>query len=133
MLAFFLLILGMIDLGIGVFRFNQVSHAARHGARQVIVHGKHAPSGWNGGPWGITKLDCWASDVGTPIADALRPMLVGSHHDKTRIQVEWLETSNEVERNVRVTVTTPYQPILFNVFGAAAIDLSASSTMPIAH
>ena len=50
--VFLLLIFGMIDVGMGVFRNNLLSEAARHGARQAIVHGAFAPTGWDGGPWG---------------------------------------------------------------------------------
>jgi Flp pilus assembly protein TadG len=35
----FLLVLGIIMLGIGVFRYQQVAHAAREGARWAAVHG----------------------------------------------------------------------------------------------
>ena len=51
-MVFLTIILGMIDLGMGVFRSNLVSQLARQGARMAIVHGSKAPSGWQGGPWG---------------------------------------------------------------------------------
>ena len=35
----FLLVLGIIMLGISVFRYQQVAHAAREGARWAVVHG----------------------------------------------------------------------------------------------
>src|SRR5262245_26201074 len=47
--VFLILVFGMMDLGIGVARNNALSQAARQGVRQAIVHGRLAPSGWNGG------------------------------------------------------------------------------------
>lgn len=131
-LAFLLLVLGMIDIGRGVFRFHQLSQAARHGCRQAIVHGALAPAGWNGGTWGPATINVKGDAAGTPIVDAVKPMLVSCELDKTTIQVEWLEGSNALEKNVRVTITSTFTPILAGWFGGA-FDLSAASTMPIAH
>lgn len=129
---FLLLIFGIIDLGRGVFRFNQLSQAARHGVRQAIVHGQFAPAGWNGGPWGPSAIDVPATAIGIPIVDAVKPMLMNCDLDNTRIQVTWLDGSNEVEKRVRVTITSPFQPVVVSFFGGA-FNLSAASTMPIAH
>jgi hypothetical protein len=59
-------------------------------------------------------------------------MLVSCELDKTTIQVEWLEGSNALEKNVRVTITSNFTPIIASWFGGS-FDLSAASTMPIAH
>src|SRR5687767_5580593 len=74
--VFLTLVLGMIDLGLAVLRFNQCSQAARHACRQASVHGQHAPSGWNGGPWGPTKIDTPATANGIPVVAAVQPQLV---------------------------------------------------------
>lgn len=132
-LVFFVLILGMIDLGIGVFRQNTLSQAARHGVRQAIVHGSLAPTGWDGGPWGPSTIEVFASASGSPMATAVGPMLVSCELEETKIRVEWLDGGNNVEQRVRVTITTPYRPILTALFGNPSITLTASSTMPIAH
>jgi hypothetical protein len=132
MMAFLLLIFGMIDLGRGVFRHNQLAQAARQGARQAMVHGQLAPAKWNGGPWGPSTINVKADANGVPIVDAIQPMLVSCELDKTSIKVEWLDGSNKLEKSVRVTVTSPFQPVLISFFGGA-FDLHAASTMPIAH
>lgn len=132
MIAFLLLIFGIIDLGRGVFRFNQLSQAARYGARQAIVHGFLAPSGWNGGAWGPSAVDVKADAEGNPIVEALKPALVHCELAKTRIQMVWLDSNNALESRVRVTISCPFQPVLSSFFGGA-INLSATSTMTIAH
>ena len=131
-LIFLALVIGLIDVGVGVFRYHLLSEVARHGARQVIVHGEYAPSDWKGGTWGPTEIDATASDTGIPIIDALQPRLVGCDLAKTTIKVTWLEGDTKVGQRVRVTVSAPYQPFTTLVVGRT-IQLSASSTMLIAH
>jgi hypothetical protein len=135
--VFLTLVLGAMDLGVGVLRYNTLSQAARQGARQAIIHGELAPRSWHGGPWGPNTISC---SVATPagnnaywVVDAASPVLVNCPPSRTRIRVEWPDGGNAVGDRVRFTVTTDYQPILAFVFGAPAIPLSASSTMPIAH
>ena len=131
--VFLLLVLGTIDLGVGVFRHNTLSQAARQGARQAIVHGKLAPAGWNGGPWGPTTIDVPSTATGMPVVDSVKPTLVGCPPADTRVRVEWPDGGNAVGDRVRVTVTSKYQPMITWIFGGGTISLSATSTMPIAH
>jgi hypothetical protein len=131
--AFLMLVLGTLDVGVGVFRFNTISQATRHGVRQAAVHGALAPSGWRGGNWGTTRIDALATDTSIPAVVAIRPMLVGCQLDQTRIVVEWPDGDNAVEKDVRVTVTTPYRPLLTWFLSSSTITLSSTSTMPIAH
>jgi hypothetical protein len=130
---FLMLVFGMIDLALGVLRSHLISDAARLGARHAIVHGSLAPSGWDGGPWGPGTIDVPATASGIPIVDKIRPLLIGCDLDQTRILVEWLDADNDVEQRVRVTVQTPYQPMMTFIFGSPTITLVGSSTMPIAH
>ena len=60
-------------------------------------------------------------------------MLVSCPLDESRVQVEWLDGSNAPGKRVRVTVTTTYRPMVTFLFGNPAIQLTASSTMLIAH
>lgn len=131
--AFLALVIGVIDASVGVARFNSLSQAARHGARQAMVHGSQAPAGWNGGAWGPGPIDQSATATGDPAVDAVRPMLVNCRLEDSRVRIEWPDGSNAPGRPVRVTVTSSYRPILTFLFGNPAIPLTASSTMPIAH
>ena len=44
--------------------------------------------------------------------DGIQDMLVACELERTRIQIQWLDGSNEYEARVRVTVSTPYQPVV---------------------
>ena len=137
---FLVLTMCMLDFGVGVFRYHILSQAARHGARRAIVHGELAlPLG----VWGPNTIDVPATANGIPIVgngivddeddhDGLQRKLRGCDLEQTRVKVEWLSGSNAVGEPVRVTVTSPYQPVLFlNIL--QPIQLSASSRMTIAH
>lgn len=129
--VFLVLVLGMLDLGLGVFRYNTFAQAARQGARQAIVHGSMAD---RLGTWGPAPYSGLASDA-HPIAAAIRPSLAGSDLSEITIQAEWPDGGNDVseDHRVRVTVSGPYRPMMTFIFGSPTITLRASSTMAIAH
>jgi Flp pilus assembly protein TadG len=131
--AFLTLVLGVIDVSVGVARYNSLSQAARHGARQAVVHGSRAPAAWNGGAWGPGPIDQPATAEGVPAVDAVRPMLTHCPLGESRLRVEWPGASNDAGKPVRVTVTSTYRPLVTFLVGNPAVALTASSTMLIAH
>ena len=120
----------IFDLGMGVFRNNILSQAARQGSRIVIVHGHLAPPQLS--EWGPANFTATADSDGE-IPAALRPYLAGLDPSQVNISVEWLDDHNELEGRVRVTVSTTYQPFLAFIFGDSTYNLHASSTQAIAH
>jgi hypothetical protein len=132
--VFLTITLGMLDLGLGVFRYHVISQAARQGARRAIVHGELATGL---GVWGPTAIETTAGTAGVPIVDGaddgLQPMLVACNLDETTIRVTWPTGSNALEEPVEVTVSTTYTPLFSFIFSTGTLTLSASSTMPIAH
>jgi len=130
MSVFIVLTLGAIDLHIGVYRSNMLAQAARHGVRQMIVHGALAAPAMTS--WGPASYSGTAGD-GSPYADAVRPMLAGIPPNNVAINVDWLDGDNAVGGRVRCTLSTPYQPILGVFVGYPTLNLKATSTMPIAH
>jgi hypothetical protein len=129
--VFLTLVLGMLDLGMATLRYNLASQAARHGVRQAAVHGQLAPAVM--GTWGPATIDAAASSSGIPLVAAVQPYLVGFDLDQTRVRAEWLDKSTAMGKRVRVTITTPYKPILTYLFGTQTYTLRGASTMPIAH
>lgn len=130
--VFLMVTSGILDLGIGVFRYHILAQAARQAARRAIVHGSNAAKL---GPWGWTTIDVAASDNGTPIVDGtgdgIQSLLVGCDLANTRIKLEWLDGSNAPNKRVRATVATPYVPV--TLLFLHPLTLQAASTMPIAH
>lgn len=130
MTVFIALTLGAVDLQIGVYRYNTLSEAARHGARQAMVHGAMAPPAlplWGPGTYAGTAAD------GSEYASAVRPLLVGFPYDAVTLRVEWIDGSTAVGKRVRYTLTTQYSPLLGALVGYPTMTLQAASTMRIAH
>ena len=120
------LIFGMIDLGLGVMRFNMISHAAREGVRQAMVNGQYSVRPWFPGTWA-------ASSLGQPVVDATSPQLIGCDLTHTTIRIDWVDGTNEIEKRVRVTIDTTYQPFMTSLFGTGELRLEAVSTSRFAH
>jgi Flp pilus assembly protein TadG len=81
----FLLVLGILLLGIGVFRYQQVSHAAREGARWAAVHGAR-----------------YAEETGQPAAtaesvfeNAIKPQMAGSNPANITYSVTWNQSNKQ--------------------------------------
>jgi Flp pilus assembly protein TadG len=129
LLVFLTLVFGMLDLGMGVFRYHLLAQSARQGARQAIVHGSMAN---RLGSWGPTSYSAHGDDAAA-IATYIRPMLEGFDLSQVTIQAAWIDGGNKPEQRVRVTLTAPYQPVMAFIFGSTEITLRATSTMTIAH
>jgi len=128
-LVFATLVLGMLDLGYGVFQYHIVAEAARQGARQAIVHGGLAD---RLGPWGPASYSGNGNDT-HPLAEAIRPYLVGLDPAEVTIEAVWLDGANGLDDRVQITVGTPFRPIITFIFKRPVFDLEATSTMRIAH
>ncbi len=149
--SFFLtLVLGMLDLGITMFRRHVVSEAARQGARQAIVHGYLAPHNSTMNAWGptpsyypaltaqslysgSTSSTVQADNTSDDLAGTIRPSLAGLDPSTVTIQIQWPDGNNDSGNRVTVNVSTQYQHIIPFIFGNGTTVLSASSTMTIVH
>lgn len=135
----FLLVMGLILLGIGVFRYHQVAHAAREGARWASVHGSQYASETG-------KAAATAADVYT---NAIQPQLTGMSASDLTYSVNW-NTSNaqyhtelrdvgsstypngnfvSIANTVTVTVTYRWTPGIY----FAPITLSSTSVATMSY
>jgi hypothetical protein len=127
LMVFLTLVLGMLDLGIAVFRTHVLANAAREGARKAIVHGGMAPESWGPATYAGT------ANSADPIPTAVQPFLTGLDLSQVTVQASWPEGSNGLEKPVQVTLSMPYQPVMTFIFGNPTFTLSGSSTMQILH
>jgi Flp pilus assembly protein TadG len=123
-----ILTVGLLDFAVGVYRYHILSEAARQLARNAIVHGQFADRLGQWGPATYTG----AANTSNTIANTVRPYLVGIDPAAVSITLEWPETTNEVEKSVRTTLTTAFHPLFTSWFGSS-IALRAQSEMKIAH
>lgn len=132
MSAFLMLVLGMLDLGVGILHYNTVAAAARMGGRAAIVHGSLA----------TPELAAW-DDQGAKdgILTAIAPLLNASGVKTEEINVDVTHvdgpdtgtTTNDPGDTLIVQVTVPYKPAVGSLLGLSRINLTAKTTMSIAH
>ncbi len=129
--VFVTLILGMVDLGYGVFRQHVLAHSTRQLARQAIVHGALAE---RMAVWGPDPISIRASQA-DEISASITSSLVGWNLEEVEIEMEWIDAGNDARQGhrIRVAMTAPYRPMMTFIFGNPSIQLSATSTMSIAH
>ena len=143
----FFLILSMIIGGLGVFRYQEVAHLAREGARYASTHGGQYSADGIPQKTGVPAVSS-SSDLQAyllPKASLLDP-------NQTHIAVSWSAPANYTPSNIPsyvntdptlippgqktirnyVTVTVAYQwmPELFLV---GPITLTSTSTMPMSY
>lgn len=138
----FLIVLGIIFLGIAVFRYQQVSHIAREASRWAAVHG--ALYKQEQGRPSLTT----ASDVYT---NSIQPQAVSMQVSGLVYSVDWNAVGNSADDDQRrsrsvtttvngvptvasrantVTVTVTYT---WNTGLFGTIPVSSSSTMPMSY
>ena len=138
----FVLVLAIIMLGLGVFRYQQVAHAAREGSRWASVHGeKYA-----------TERNTTAATPEEVYTNAILPYLGGARLARTDYDVKWYtdpvtgipdkrptrpvqytdsagaKQVGSVTNTVTVTVTYRWNTILFGT-----IPVSSTSVTPISY
>ena len=128
--ALALIVLGILDVGIAVLRYNALSDAARRLARAAIVHGAMAEP--QHAAWGPAPFVATADDA-SEIAAAVRPWLIAAAPEDVSVQVEWIDGGNQPDQRVRVTLRYAHERFVPLLLGASPVPLEATSTMQIAH
>jgi Flp pilus assembly protein TadG len=126
----FVVLFGMLDLGLGVLEYNTLAEASRRLCRQAIVHGQMATPQMT--VWGPATLSGTAAD-GSAYAQALSPELATFELNQVKYTIAWPDGSIQYDSRVQVTVTYQYQPMMPFIFGSSAIPLQAVTTMLVAH
>ena len=114
------LLIGTVDLGIAVYRYNTIAEAARAGTRYAAVHGSSAtkqvgPSANN-------------SDVET-VVRSRAPGFIAS--DLT-VTSSWPDGDNNSGDHVTVSVNYTYRPAMIWVL-SKTVKLGCTSTITISH
>jgi Flp pilus assembly protein TadG len=130
-LIFLTLILGTLDLGMAVLRYNVTSQAAAQGARLASVHGSQA-TGFLGS-WGPATYGPAPGTDSNPIAQTIAPYLAGANPSAVTLKVVWLDGGNNPGNRVQVTVTSTYQPIMTFIFGKLNFSFSAVAVLVITN
>jgi Flp pilus assembly protein TadG len=132
----FVLIFGIIVLAVGVFRYHQVAHAAREGARWAAVHG--ARYAQETGQPAATAEDVYANAIAPHAASMQPPNLTYSvtwdkNNQQTHSSVQIDPATGQQKlvtkaNTVSVTVSYSWNTILFGV-----IPVSSTSVMTMSY
>jgi hypothetical protein len=128
--VFLLVLFGALDLGLAVLRQNTLSEAARRLARAAIVHGAMART--KSTVWGPATISGTASDA-SEAAAIIRPILITMDSSSVGFTLEWLDGDNQPDQRLRATLSYQNIPTIPFILGTAPINLSAISTMRVAH
>jgi Flp pilus assembly protein TadG len=127
-LVFLPLILGTLDVGMGVFRHHTVSDAARSAARIAIVHGSESRD-----PWGPAQVAIKLTGTDAMAVALKRTLVVPDTEADPEVEFVWLDGRNDPGFRVSATMTYRYHPLTTYVFGKQTWTLSSTSVMTIAH
>jgi len=128
--AFFVILFGMLDLGLAVLDYNTLTEASRRLCRQAIVHGQLAAPQMT--VWGPTTVSGTAAD-GTAYAQALSPELATFDLNNVQYTIAWPDGTNSVDSRVQVAVTYKYETMMPLILGTSQISLQAETTMDVQH
>jgi hypothetical protein len=151
----FLLLLGLVVGGLGVFRYQEVAALARAGARYASTHGaqfrKDAGMGTGTpGSNGTSQSGWWWYDADPNLSsgsntswtqdtydNGVRPNQVALDKQSLAVKVGWPAVINQSDKadnwpGSRVSVTVTYQ-WLPEAFLIGPISLTSTSTMPITN
>jgi Flp pilus assembly protein TadG len=117
--AFFILVLGIVDVGRAVWHYNALAQATREGTRYAIVHGANSTD--PAGP-GDTQA----------VTDQVEEFAGGLDLSELTVTPAWPDGDNQPGSHVEVTTSYNYTP-LFGFFGVISIPMSSSSLMEITY
>jgi Flp pilus assembly protein TadG len=116
----FMLILGILIGGLGMFRYQEVASLAREGARYASVRGaKYAQS----------VAGATAADQDAVYTNAIKPRLVMLDEDKLTCTVTWPDGDNRQGSTVQVQVSYVWIPEAY----LGGITLSSTSKVTISY
>jgi Flp pilus assembly protein TadG len=124
-----LFVLGGLDLGLALTRYNSLCEAACRAARCVAVRGATATEL---GPQGPVTME-FTADSSNVIAGSFRYVLATMQPADVRAVVEWPDGDNQPDDRVRVTLEYQHRPVLPLFLGYGDVNLQATSVMSVAH
>ncbi len=126
-IVFFMLVLGVIDVGRAVWNYNTLAQATREGTRYAIVHGANSsqPSGPGGAYYTPPNTD-------TKVTQTVQQFGSGLNQSQLTVQAQWTDGNNQPGSHVKVTSNYTFQPV-FTFLRIVSFSMSSSSTMTISN
>ena len=145
--AVLLILIGLLVFGMGIFRYGQLSHLAREGARFASTHGGQYILDGQPAKTGVSAISS-SSDM----QSYLNSKMIGLDASKLTVNVAWSAPISIVPNNIPsyvdtdpnlvppgqktiqnyVTVTLTYQWVP-EVASFGSVQLTSTSTMPVTY
>lgn len=118
---FVMVLLAVVEMGRLVLVYTAVSNAAHVGTRYAIVHGADRSGSGTDGPSGPGST--------TSVETVVQNFAAAGLLDTTRltVTVNYPDGSNAAGKNVSVTVTYPYDPLIGYFSSALSVTLGSTS------
>jgi Flp pilus assembly protein TadG len=120
-----LLILGVIVVGLGMFRYNQVAELAREGARWASVRGAQYSADTGNAPASSTDIRNYVESLATGLDP--NSLTVTTTWNTSNALTHTSANNSTVKNTVSVTVSYPWVPEAF--FGGATLTMQSTSVM----
>lgn len=125
-----LLILGIMDLGIAVWSYSNITQAAREGGRYAQVHGSQYAAGVAGQPSSAGPVTPASGPTANdPNVDQVVRRYAYVHQNNLTVQSSWPNGDNNPNSPVTVQATYSYSPLLFLKLGT--LTMRTQTTMII--
>ncbi|MDB5308375.1 MAG: TadE family protein [Gemmataceae bacterium] len=122
-----ILIIGIMDIGLAVWSYNNISEAVREGGRYAQIHGSKYAA------WAATQPAGTTPASGPAANDANVDKVVRSYsfvsQSNLTVTSSWPNGDNHPNSPVTIDATYTYSPTL--IFGLGTLTLKTSSTMYI--
>jgi Flp pilus assembly protein TadG len=132
----FLFIIGMVVVGLAIFRYQQVAELAREGARYASVHGTQYAA--DTGNAAATASDVYNNAI-LPVAVGLDPSAItysvawNSSNSPTSANPNSTPPGTPITNTVTVTVTYTWSGVYIYHVGNLALSSKGTSTMPMSY
>ena len=114
------LLIGTVDVGIAVYRYNAIAEAARAGTRYAAVHGSSAS----------TQVGPSANN--TDVENIVRSRAPGFIASDLTVTSSWPDGGNGPGDHVTVSVNYTYRPAMIWVL-SKTVKFGCTSTLTISH
>jgi len=121
-LAFFFLVVGLIEGSMMMWTYSNVTFAARHGARAAMVMGENYK----------TANSVTDNDVKVKIANAVKSRIVGLNKTNVSVNTSWTG-DNEPGGLVAVQVSYPWKSVTTLLMGGSTMTMKSTSQATVAN
>ena len=122
---------GVLDFGLGIWAYNNLSQATNEAARYAVVRGLNSTLGLPRDPGNYGAMTCAAPPPSGSVIERACTFAVPLNRDQLTITVDWVGPGS-VAGTVTVVGHYLFKPILSNIFPFPSVNLKSQARMRVA-